>query len=81
MGQQEDGFSCGMLVDNAHQHFVDPSIPLTKPREFVNSRLEVFNKACTRSLEQVFRFIFVLFRLAERFVPAGDRASIGASRR
>jgi hypothetical protein len=28
---QEDGFSCGMLVGNVHERFVDPSIPLAQP--------------------------------------------------
>ncbi|KAJ6507564.1 hypothetical protein DFH09DRAFT_1143587, partial [Mycena vulgaris] len=29
-GKQTDGFSCGMLVGNAQEHYVDPSIPLAK---------------------------------------------------
>ncbi|KAJ7676615.1 hypothetical protein DFH06DRAFT_976905 [Mycena polygramma] len=55
IAHQEDGFSCSMLVDNAQQHFVDPSIPLADPAQFANARLEVFNKICVRSLEQVSR--------------------------
>ncbi|KAJ7861757.1 hypothetical protein B0H13DRAFT_2567768 [Mycena leptocephala] len=50
---QEDGFSCGILVDNAQQHFVDPSVPLLETAKFMDARLEVFNKICTRALEQV----------------------------
>ncbi|KAJ7779365.1 hypothetical protein DFH07DRAFT_730171, partial [Mycena maculata] len=50
---QQDGFSCGLLVDNSQQHFVDSSIPLTDSAEFVNSRLEAFNKISARGLEQV----------------------------
>jgi hypothetical protein len=57
IGKQKDGFSCGMLVDNAHQHFVDPSVSLTAPGEYVDARLEIFNKACARSLEQVSRYL------------------------
>ncbi|KAJ7869051.1 hypothetical protein B0H13DRAFT_2557989 [Mycena leptocephala] len=50
---QEDGFSCGILVDNAQQHFVDPSVPLLETAKFMDARLEVFNKICTRALEQL----------------------------
>ncbi|KAJ7824919.1 hypothetical protein B0H13DRAFT_1918890 [Mycena leptocephala] len=35
---QEDGHSCGMLVNNAKEHFVDPSIPLDAPAHVANSR-------------------------------------------
>ncbi|KAF8172184.1 hypothetical protein K438DRAFT_1981629 [Mycena galopus ATCC 62051] len=31
MGIQQDGFSCGMLVGNGLEHFVDPEIALPKP--------------------------------------------------
>jgi hypothetical protein len=51
IGKQEDGFSCGILVDNTHQHFVDPSISLAAPGEYVEAGPEIFNKACVRSLE------------------------------
>ncbi|KAJ7820138.1 hypothetical protein B0H13DRAFT_2452226 [Mycena leptocephala] len=50
---QEDGFSCGILVDNVQQHFVDPSVPLLETAKFMDARLEVFNKICTRALEQL----------------------------
>ncbi|KAJ7473130.1 hypothetical protein B0H11DRAFT_2037380 [Mycena galericulata] len=39
-GTQTDGFSCGMLVDNSHQHLIDPEIALTKSNgNFVHERL------------------------------------------
>ncbi|KAJ7467331.1 hypothetical protein B0H11DRAFT_2046827, partial [Mycena galericulata] len=39
-GTQMDGFSCGMLVDNSHQHLIDPEIALTKSNgNFVHERL------------------------------------------
>ncbi|KAJ7794834.1 hypothetical protein B0H14DRAFT_3556186 [Mycena olivaceomarginata] len=50
---QEDGYSCGILVDNAQQHFVDPSVPLLGSAKFLDARLEVFNKLCVRALEQL----------------------------
>jgi hypothetical protein len=53
IGRQEDGFSCGMLVDNAHQHFVDPQTPLDAPTHVANGRLEMFNRIAARGLEQV----------------------------
>ncbi|KAK6966605.1 hypothetical protein R3P38DRAFT_3515194 [Favolaschia claudopus] len=53
IAQQKDGFSCGMLVDNAQQHFVDPEVPLTGAENWAEARLELFNKICTRSLEQL----------------------------
>lgn len=53
VARQEDGFSCGILVDNAHQHFLDPSIPLDGPTHVVNARLTIFNQIATRGLEQV----------------------------
>ncbi|KAJ6525012.1 hypothetical protein B0H19DRAFT_1340110 [Mycena capillaripes] len=53
IARQEDGFSCGMLVDNSHQHFVDPNIPLDAPTHVANARLEVFNRIAARGLEQL----------------------------
>jgi hypothetical protein len=55
--RQQDGHSCGMLVNNAQEHFLDPSIPLLSPTHIVNSRLEMFDRIATRGLEQVsYRF-------------------------
>jgi hypothetical protein len=48
---QEDGYSCGILVDNMQQHFVDPSIPLLESAKFMDVWLEVFNKICVWALE------------------------------
>ncbi|KAJ7881737.1 hypothetical protein B0H14DRAFT_3759288 [Mycena olivaceomarginata] len=53
IAHQEDGHSCGILVDNAQQHFVDPSVPLLGSAKFLDARLEVFNKLCVRALEQL----------------------------
>ncbi|KAJ7939108.1 hypothetical protein B0H13DRAFT_1941238 [Mycena leptocephala] len=54
IADQEDGFSCGMLVDNSQQHFVDPSVPLSTPSgDFAQARLEMFNKLCQQGLERV----------------------------
>ncbi|KAF7359565.1 hypothetical protein MVEN_00679900 [Mycena venus] len=50
---QEDGHSCGILVDNAQQDFVDLSVPLLETAKFMDARLEVFNKICVRALEQL----------------------------
>ncbi|KAF7366573.1 DDE superfamily endonuclease [Mycena sanguinolenta] len=50
---QADGHSCGILVNNAHEHFVDPSIPLAPPAYVANSRLEVFKSIATRGLEEL----------------------------
>ncbi|KAJ7800120.1 hypothetical protein B0H14DRAFT_3786413 [Mycena olivaceomarginata] len=49
---QTDGHSCGILVDNAQAHFVDPTVPLDVPTHVANSRLEMFNRIATRGLEQ-----------------------------
>jgi hypothetical protein len=43
---QEHGLSSGILVDNAQQHFVDPSVPLLETAKFMDARLEVFNEIC-----------------------------------
>jgi hypothetical protein len=53
MAKQEDGFSCGMLVDNSHHHFINPTVSLSSPIHVANARLEVFNKIAARGLEQV----------------------------
>ncbi|KAJ7472585.1 hypothetical protein FB451DRAFT_1213490 [Mycena latifolia] len=54
VGPQDDGFSCGMLVDNSLQHFVNPEIPLSKPGgKFVSARLTAFNKIGQWVLERV----------------------------
>jgi hypothetical protein len=55
---QEDGNSCGMLVNNAQEHFVDPSIPLDAPAHVANSRLEMFNNIATWGLEDVCEPLF-----------------------
>ncbi|KAJ7864094.1 hypothetical protein B0H14DRAFT_3605365 [Mycena olivaceomarginata] len=73
IGKQEDGFSCGMLVDNAHQHFVDPSISLAAPGEYVEARLEIFNKACARILEQASQSLFL--EIERGIARAGDEDS------
>ncbi|KAJ7689640.1 hypothetical protein B0H14DRAFT_2652727 [Mycena olivaceomarginata] len=52
IARQEDGHSCGILVDNAQQHFVDPSVPLLESAK-LDAQLEVFNKICMWVLEQV----------------------------
>jgi hypothetical protein len=54
VGPQQDGFSCGMLVDNSLQHFVDPAIPLSKGSEkFARARLVAFNMIGKWTLERV----------------------------
>ncbi|KAJ7038755.1 hypothetical protein C8F04DRAFT_1255677 [Mycena alexandri] len=73
IGRQADGFSCGMLVDNAGQHFVDPSIPLAVPKNFADARLEVFLNICGQSLEQLER--------ERQLVIAGDEDSADESDR
>jgi hypothetical protein len=51
---QSDGFSCGMLVDNSLQHFVDSQILLSVPSaSFVDARLEAFNKIGRWTLDRV----------------------------
>jgi hypothetical protein len=47
-----------MLVNNAQEHFVDPSIPLDAPAHVTNSRLEMFNNIATRGLEDVCEPLF-----------------------
>ncbi|KAJ6456514.1 hypothetical protein C8R45DRAFT_580223, partial [Mycena sanguinolenta] len=51
--RQLDGHSCGILVNNALEHFVNPSVSLTTPALVVNSRLTVFNNITTRGLEEI----------------------------
>ncbi|KAF7330683.1 DDE superfamily endonuclease [Mycena sanguinolenta] len=51
--RQVDGHSCGILVNNTHENFVDPGIPLNPPAHVANSRLDVFNKIATRGLEEL----------------------------
>ncbi|KAJ6621668.1 hypothetical protein B0H10DRAFT_2187938 [Mycena sp. CBHHK59/15] len=54
VGPQQDGFSCGMLVDNSLQHFVDPAIPLSKAGEkFARARLVAFNTLGKWMLERL----------------------------
>lgn len=54
IGTQTDGFSCGMFVDNAQQHFVDPEISLIeKGGNFAHARLRTFNKIGQWALERV----------------------------
>ncbi|KAJ7789162.1 hypothetical protein B0H14DRAFT_3574828 [Mycena olivaceomarginata] len=51
---QSDGFSCGMLVDNSLQHFVDSQILLSMPSaSFVDARLEAFNKIGRWTLDRL----------------------------
>ncbi|KAF7371544.1 hypothetical protein MVEN_00009400 [Mycena venus] len=54
IGAQSDGFSCGMLVDNSLQHFVDSQVLLSVPGlSFVNARLEAFKKIAKWTLERL----------------------------
>ncbi|KAJ7812888.1 hypothetical protein B0H14DRAFT_3751873 [Mycena olivaceomarginata] len=53
IARQQDGHSRGMLVNNAHEHFIDPSVPLDGPTHVANARLQIFNKIATRGLEQL----------------------------
>ncbi|KAJ7926117.1 hypothetical protein B0H13DRAFT_2565823 [Mycena leptocephala] len=66
MAKQEDGFSCGMLVDNSHHHFIDPTVSLSSPIHVANAGLEVFNKIAARGLEQSDAPILLLRRTARR---------------
>jgi hypothetical protein len=46
IGPQADGFSCGMLVDNGHQHFVDSEIPLSVAgTAFAHARLAALTRS------------------------------------
>ncbi|KAJ6521894.1 hypothetical protein B0H10DRAFT_396249 [Mycena sp. CBHHK59/15] len=54
IANQTDGFSCGMLVDNCLQHFVDPEIALSAPGDtFAIARLAAFIKLGNWTLERV----------------------------
>ncbi|KAF7331324.1 hypothetical protein MKEN_00009900 [Mycena kentingensis (nom. inval.)] len=54
IGQQDDGFSCGMLALNSLQHYVDANVPLTKRGDpWVVGRLETFNALTKWTLEQL----------------------------
>ncbi|KAJ6622147.1 hypothetical protein B0H10DRAFT_2431921 [Mycena sp. CBHHK59/15] len=54
VGPQQDGFSCGMLINNSLQHFVDPAIPLSKAgQNFARACLVAFNKLGKSMLERL----------------------------
>ncbi|KAJ7833775.1 hypothetical protein B0H14DRAFT_3710259 [Mycena olivaceomarginata] len=53
VGIQKDGYSCGMFVNNALQHWVDPEIPLGEPgSQLVEARLSIFNKIAKWAIER-----------------------------
>jgi hypothetical protein len=78
---QTDGHSCGMLVDNAQAHFVDPTVPLDAPTHVANSRLEMFNRIATRGLEQACYSFTGLNIFSPYEFLVGDRKSAGDCRR